>query len=92
LFLDEPTSGLDPIGAAEFDDLIANLRDTLGLTVYMVTHDLDSLFTVCDRIAVLGQKKVLVEGTVEKMLDFDDEWVHSYFHGRRARAVVRHER
>jgi phospholipid/cholesterol/gamma-HCH transport system ATP-binding protein len=92
LFLDEPTSGLDPIGAAEFDDLSANLRDTLGLTVYMVTHDLDSLFTVCDRIAVLGQKKVLVEGTVEKMLDFDDEWVHSYFHGRRARAVVRHER
>jgi ABC-type transporter Mla maintaining outer membrane lipid asymmetry ATPase subunit MlaF len=55
VFLDEPTSGLDPIGAAEFDELIAQLRDTLGLTVYMVTHDLDSLFSVCDRIAVLGR-------------------------------------
>ena len=64
VFLDEPTSGLDPIGAAEFDELIAKLRDTLGLTVYMVTHDLDSLFSVCDRIAVLGQKRVLVEGTM----------------------------
>ena len=61
LFLDEPTSGLDPIGAAEFDELIVTLRDTLGLTVYMVTHDLDSLFSVCDRVAVLGQKRVLVE-------------------------------
>ena len=61
VFLDEPTSGLDPIGAADFDELIANLRDTMGLTVYMVTHDLDSLFAVCDRIAVLGKKRVLVE-------------------------------
>jgi phospholipid/cholesterol/gamma-HCH transport system ATP-binding protein len=78
VFLDEPTSGLDPIGAAEFDELIAKLRDTLGLTVYMVTHDLDSLFSVCDRIAVLGQKKVLVEGTIEDMLAFDDPWVQSY--------------
>ena len=63
VFLDEPTSGLDPISAAEFDELVAKLRDTMGLTVYMVTHDLDSLFSVCDRIAVLGNKKVLVEGT-----------------------------
>ena len=62
VFLDEPTSGLDPISAAEFDELVAKLRDTMGLTVYMVTHDLDSLFSVCDRIAVLGNKKVLVEG------------------------------
>ena len=69
VFLDEPTSGLDPIGAAEFDELIAELRDTLGLTVFMVTHDLDSLFSVCDRIAVLGQKRVLVAGTIDDMLD-----------------------
>ena len=85
VFLDEPTSGLDPIGAAEFDELISKLRDTLGLTVYMVTHDLDSLFAVCDRIAVLGQRKVLVEGDIEKMLSFDDPWVNSYFRGKRAR-------
>jgi phospholipid/cholesterol/gamma-HCH transport system ATP-binding protein len=89
VFLDEPTSGLDPIGAAEFDELIAKLRDTLGLTVYMVTHDLDSLFSVCDRIAVLGQKRVMVEGTVEDMLAFEDPWVQSYFKGKRARSIVR---
>jgi phospholipid/cholesterol/gamma-HCH transport system ATP-binding protein len=87
LFLDEPTSGLDPIGAAEFDTLIAKLRDTLGLTVYMVTHDLDSLFSVCDRIAVLGKKRVLVEGTIKDMLDCPDEWVQSYFRGKRARSI-----
>jgi phospholipid/cholesterol/gamma-HCH transport system ATP-binding protein len=91
VFLDEPTSGLDPIGAAEFDELIAKLRDTLGLTVYMVTHDLDSLFSVCDRIAVLGKKKVLVEGTVEDMLACDDPWVQSYFRGKRARSIVRND-
>jgi phospholipid/cholesterol/gamma-HCH transport system ATP-binding protein len=91
VFLDEPTSGLDPIGAAEFDELIAQLRDTLGLTVYMVTHDLDSLFSVCDRIAVLGQKKVLVEGTLDDMLAFDDPWVQSYFRGKRARSIPRAE-
>ncbi len=87
VFLDEPTSGLDPIGAADFDELVAKLRDTLGLTVYMVTHDLDSLFSVCDRIAVLGQKRVLVEGTVQDMLKFDDPWVKSYFRGKRARQL-----
>ena len=91
VFLDEPTSGLDPIGAAEFDELIARLRDTLGLTVYMVTHDLDSLFSVCDRIAVLGQKRVLVEGTIQDMLEFDDPWVQSYFRGKRARSIVHHD-
>lgn len=91
VFLDEPTSGLDPIGAAEFDELIAQLRDTLGLTVYMVTHDLDSLFSVCDRIAVLSQKRVLVEGTIEDMLSFDDPWVQSYFRGKRARMIPGHE-
>ena len=87
VFLDEPTSGLDPIGAAEFDELIANLRDTMGLTVYMVTHDLDSLFAICDRIAVLGNKKVLVSGTIEDMLHVDDPWVKSYFRGKRARQI-----
>ncbi|MBO6716367.1 MAG: ABC transporter ATP-binding protein [Rhizobiaceae bacterium] len=87
VFLDEPTSGLDPIGAAEFDELVGKLRDTMGLTVYMVTHDLDSLFSVCDRIAVLGQKKVLVAGTIEDMLLSEDPWVRSYFRGKRARHI-----
>lgn len=88
VFLDEPTSGLDPIGAADFDQLIMTLRDTLGLTVYMVTHDLDSLFQACDRIAVLGDRKVLVEGPLSTMLAFDHPWVKSYFHGKRARTIA----
>jgi len=88
VFLDEPTSGLDPIGAADFDELIATLRDTLGLTVYMVTHDLDSLFSVCDRIAVLAEKRVLVEGNIDTMLASKHEWVQSYFRGKRARQIV----
>jgi phospholipid/cholesterol/gamma-HCH transport system ATP-binding protein len=92
VFLDEPTSGLDPIGAAEFDELIARLRDTLGLTVYMVTHDLDSLFSVCDRIAVLGEKRVLVEGTIDDMLACEEPWVKSYFRGKRARSIVTTEK
>ena len=87
VFLDEPTSGLDPISAAEFDELVAKLRDTMGLTVYMVTHDLDSLFSVCDRIAVLGQKRVLVEGTAAEMLKSEEPWVKSYFRGKRARQL-----
>lgn len=87
VFLDEPTSGLDPIGAAEFDELIATLRDTLGLTVFMVTHDLDSLYTVCDRIAVLGDRHVLIEGTIKDMLAFDHPWVQQYFRGVRARRL-----
>ncbi|WP_162931610.1 ABC transporter ATP-binding protein [Mesorhizobium sp. DCY119] len=87
VFLDEPTSGLDPIGAADFDELVAKLRDTMGLTVYMVTHDLDSLFAVCDRIAVLGKKRVLVEGTIQNMLESDEPWVKSYFRGKRARQI-----
>ncbi|ORE89681.1 ABC transporter ATP-binding protein [Aurantimonas sp. 22II-16-19i] len=92
VFLDEPTSGLDPIGAADFDQLIMTLRDTLGLSVYMVTHDLDSLFQACDRIAVLGDRKVLVEGPLSKMLAYDHPWVKSYFHGKRARTVVKTDR
>ena len=87
VFLDEPTSGLDPIGAADFDDLVRTLRDTLGLTVYMVTHDLDSLFSVCDRIAVLGKKRVMVDGTIEDMLKSEEPWVKSYFRGKRARQL-----
>jgi phospholipid/cholesterol/gamma-HCH transport system ATP-binding protein len=88
LFLDEPTSGLDPIGAGEFDDLIATLQRTLGLTVFMVTHDLDSLYSVCDRIAALGEGKILAEGPIEAMLASDHPWLRSYFHGKRARAVM----
>ncbi|MCC4243173.1 ABC transporter ATP-binding protein [Stappia indica] len=84
VFLDEPTSGLDPIGAAAFDDLVRKLRDTLGLTVYMVTHDLDSLHSICDRVAVLGEKKVLKTGTVAELMKFDNAWVQSYFNGERA--------
>lgn len=87
VFLDEPTSGLDPISAAEFDELVGKMRDTMGLTVYMVTHDLDSLFSVCDRVAVLGNKKVLVEGTIEDMLKSEEPWVKSYFRGKRARQL-----
>jgi phospholipid/cholesterol/gamma-HCH transport system ATP-binding protein len=88
LFLDEPTSGLDPIGAGEFDELIATLQRTLGLTVFMVTHDLDSLHTVCDRIAALGDGKILAEGTIDTMLASDHPWLRAYFHGKRARAVM----
>lgn len=87
LFLDEPTSGLDPIGAGEFDELIATLQRTLGLTVFMVTHDLDSLYTVCDRIAALGDGRIIAQGPIDVMLASDDPWVRSYFHGKRARAV-----
>ncbi|HEU4986684.1 MAG TPA: ABC transporter ATP-binding protein [Rhizobiaceae bacterium] len=87
VFLDEPTSGLDPIGAADFDELVAKLRDTMGLTVYMVTHDLDSLLTACDRIAVLGKKRVLVQGPVSTMMQSEEPWVKSYFRGKRARRV-----
>lgn len=89
VFLDEPTSGLDPIGAADFDELVAKMRDTMGLTVYMVTHDLDSLLTACDRIAVLGKKRVLVEGTVDDMMQSEEPWVKSYFRGKRARRIDR---
>lgn len=84
VFLDEPTAGLDPIGAASFDALILKLRETLGLTVYMVTHDLDSLHSICDRVAVLGDKKVLRAGTIEELMRFDNAWVQSYFNGERA--------
>jgi len=87
LFLDEPTAGLDPIGAAAFDRLILDLQRSLGLTVFMVTHDLDSLAAICDRIAVLVDKRVRVGTMAEHMRD-DHPWIHEYFHGPRARAVV----
>ncbi|MCW5717243.1 MAG: ATP-binding cassette domain-containing protein [Bauldia sp.] len=89
VFLDEPTSGLDPIGASEFDRLIGTLRDALGLTVFMVTHDLDSLRAVCDRIAVLGDGRILVEGSLAVVTAFDHPWVRSYFSGERARLALR---
>jgi phospholipid/cholesterol/gamma-HCH transport system ATP-binding protein len=88
LFLDEPTAGLDPIGASAFDELILNLQLNLHLTVFMVTHDLDSLYTICDRIAVLGQKRVIAVGTVEELLDHEDPWIREYFHGPRGRAAA----
>jgi phospholipid/cholesterol/gamma-HCH transport system ATP-binding protein len=89
LFLDEPTSGLDPIGAADFDELIATLCKTLGLAVFMVTHDLDSLYSICDTIAALADGKVIAEGPLATMLASDHPWLRSYFHGRRARSIVR---
>jgi phospholipid/cholesterol/gamma-HCH transport system ATP-binding protein len=88
VFLDEPTSGLDPIGAGDFDELVRTLQRTLGLTVFMVTHDLDSLHTACDRIAVLGDGKIIAQGTMADMLASQHPWLRTYFHGKRARAVV----
>src|SRR5260370_1670452 len=85
VFLDEPTAGLDPIAAGDFDVLIRDLRSSLGLTVFMVTHDLDSLFAICDRVAVLVDKKLRV-GTLEQVLQDNHPWIHSYFHGPRGRA------
>jgi phospholipid/cholesterol/gamma-HCH transport system ATP-binding protein len=87
VFLDEPTSGLDPISAGDFDDLIGTLQKTLGLTVFMVTHDLDSLYAICDRVAVLGHGKVIAVGTIDELLLSDDPWLKAYFHGKRG--VVR---
>ena len=87
VFLDEPTAGLDPIGAAAFDRLIRQLQEALGLTVFLVTHDLDSLHAICDRIAVLADRRVLAVGTMQEMLQVDHPWVHEYFHGPRARAA-----
>ncbi|WP_343646540.1 ABC transporter ATP-binding protein [Enterobacter sp.] len=87
LFLDEPTAGLDPIGAAAFDNLIATLRNALGLTVFLVTHDLDTLYTICDRVAVLSQKKVLVVDSLDVVAATPDPWIQEYFHGPRGRAA-----
>lgn len=87
LFLDEPTAGLDPIGAAAFDQLILTLRAALGLTVLLVTHDLDTLYTIADRVAVLADKRVLVNADLATVAATDNAWVRDYFHGPRARAA-----
>jgi phospholipid/cholesterol/gamma-HCH transport system ATP-binding protein len=87
LFLDEPTAGLDPIGAAAFDELLLELQQNLHLTVFIVTHDLDTIYTVSNRIAVLGEKKLLISGTIEEVRSFDHPWVQDYFHGQRSRAI-----
>lgn len=87
LFLDEPTAGLDPIGAAAFDRLIVTLRDALGFSVFLVTHDLDTLYSTCDRVAVLSDKRVLVDGPLETVEATDDPWIRDYFHGPRGRAA-----
>lgn len=89
LFLDEPTAGLDPIGAGAFDELIITLRDALGLTVFLVTHDLDTLYTSCDRVAVLARKKVLAVDTLARVESITDPWIQDYFHGPRGRAANR---
>jgi phospholipid/cholesterol/gamma-HCH transport system ATP-binding protein len=87
LFLDEPTAGLDPIGAAAFDQLTVELRDRLGLTVFLITHDLDTLWTICDRVAVLSEGKVVAVGTIPELLALDHEWIQEYFRGPRGRAA-----
>jgi phospholipid/cholesterol/gamma-HCH transport system ATP-binding protein len=88
LFLDEPTAGLDPIGAAAFDELIAGLQNTLGLTVFLITHDLDTLYAICDRVAVLADKRVIAVGTIDELLALDHPWIQEYFRGPRGRAAV----
>jgi phospholipid/cholesterol/gamma-HCH transport system ATP-binding protein len=83
VFLDEPTSGLDPISAGDFDELIRTLQQTLEITVFMVTHDLESLYTACDRIAVLADGKVVADGPIAAMLESEHPWVKTYFQGKR---------
>jgi phospholipid/cholesterol/gamma-HCH transport system ATP-binding protein len=88
LFLDEPTAGLDPIGAAAFDSLIQSLQRTLGLTVFLITHDLDTLYAICDRVAVLADKRVIAVGTIDELKATDHPWIHEYFEGPRGRAAA----
>ena len=87
LFLDEPTAGLDPIGAARFDELTRELADTLGLTVFLITHDLDTLYSICDRVAVLADGKVIAVGTIPELMEADHPWIQEYFNGPRGRAA-----
>ena len=87
LFLDEPTAGLDPIGAAAFDELTRSLQETLGLTVFLITHDLDTLYAICDRVAVLADGKVIAVGTIPELLKTDHPWIQEYFNGPRSRAA-----
>ena len=88
LFLDEPTAGLDPIGAAAFDEQTRQLQQTLGLTVFLITHDLDTLYSICDRVAVLADKKVIAVGTIDELLATDHPWIQEYFNGPRGRAAT----
>ncbi|MEI9852829.1 MAG: ABC transporter ATP-binding protein [Sphingomonas sp.] len=88
LFLDEPTAGLDPIGAAAFDELTLSLQRTLGLTVFLITHDLDTLHAICDRVAVLADRHVIAVGTIPELLALDHPWIQEYFNGPRGRAAV----
>ena len=88
VFLDEPTAGLDPIGAAKFDELIVNLKDSFGLTVFMVTHDLDTLHATCDRVAVLAEKRVIACGPLDEVRKTDHPWIQEYFSGPRGRAAL----
>lgn len=87
LFLDEPTAGLDPIGAAAFDALTKELQDTLGLTVFLITHDLDTLHEICDRVAVLADHRVIAVDTIDNLLKLDHPWIQEYFNGPRGRAA-----
>lgn len=89
LFLDEPTAGLDPIGAAAFDQLILTLRNSLGLTVFLVTHDLDTLYTICNRVAVLAEKRILVADSLDIVERNSNEWIQEYFQGPRGRSAQR---
>lgn len=88
LFLDEPTAGLDPIAAAAFDELTLGLSKTLGLTVFLITHDLDTLYAICDRVAVLADQKVIAVGTIPELLATDHPWIQEYFNGPRGRAAM----
>jgi phospholipid/cholesterol/gamma-HCH transport system ATP-binding protein len=93
LFLDEPTAGLDPIGAAQFDRQTRELKETLGLTVFLITHDLDTLYEICDRVAVLADKKVIGVGTIPELLETEHPWIEEYFNGPRGRgALAAHQR
>jgi len=88
LFLDEPTAGLDPIAAAAFDELILSLQQRLGLTVFLITHDLDTLHAICDRVAVLADKHVVAVDTIPKLLALDHPWIQEYFNGPRGRTAA----
>ena len=87
LFLDEPTAGLDPIGADAFDRLVRTLQQALGLTVFLITHDLDTLYAICDRVAVLADRKVVINAPIAEVERSDHPWIREYFHGPRARAA-----
>src|SRR5947208_15057857 len=88
VFLDDPSAGRAPIGAGDIDELLRTLQRALGLTVFMVTHDLDSRYTACDRIAVLGNGKIIAAGSMSDMQASEHPWLRAYFHGKRARAVT----